>query len=172
MASAWISIGSNQGDRLGHITKALRLMGGLRDTELGLVSPVYDTAPVGKTDQPRFLNVVAELRTELAPRPLLHELLAIEDVCGRFRREVWGPRTLDLDIIAYDGVEMETGALTLPHPRARERAFVLVPLADVAPSLELPGAGATVAEMVKRLGDIGDQVTRVGDPPAPGTDPE
>lgn len=172
MASAWISIGSNQGDRLGYIKKALGLMSGLSETELGAISPVYDTAPVGKTDQPRFLNAVVELRTELAPRSLLHELLAIEDVCGRFRRDLWGPRSLDLDVVLYDDVEIETEALTVPHPRARERAFVLVPLAEVAPDLTFPGSSETVSEMVEKLGDIEDQVRRVGDPPKPAAQAE
>lgn len=169
MASAWIGIGSNVGNRLGYISKALGLIGELPDTELVAVSPLYDTAPIGKTDQPRFLNAVAEVRTGLEPRKLLHSLLAIEDVCGRFRSDVWGPRTLDLDIVAYDDVEMSTEALTLPHPRAAERAFVLVPLADVAPDLVIPGTGATVAELAAGLGDPGELVKLVGGPPKPST---
>ena len=167
MPRAWIGIGSNRGDRLEYARRALGLMDGLPDTKLVAVSSIYDTAPVGMTDQPRFLNAVAELSTGVEPLELLRSLLAIERECDRVRREVQGPRTLDLDLLLYDDVEIETGELTLPHPRARERAFVLVPLAELAPDLSFPGDTETVRERVAALGEVGGSVQRVGDPPGP-----
>ena len=98
---------------------------------------------------------------------IMSQLLAIEASCGRVRTDVCGPRTLDLDLIMYDDVEMETQELTLPHPRAWERAFVLVPLAELAPDLSLPDDTETVRERVAALGDIAGGVRRVGDPPSP-----
>jgi len=154
------------GDRLEYVRRALGLMDGLPDTKLVAVSSIYDTAPVGMTDQPRFLNAVAELSTGIEPLELLRSLLAIEGECDRVRREVQGPRTLDLDLLLYDDVEIETEELTLPHPRARERAFVLVPLAEVAPDLRFPGDTQTASERAA-LGDLGASVRRVGDPPTP-----
>ena len=155
------------GDRLEYVRRALGLMDALPGTELVASSSVYDTAPVGVTDQPCFLNAVAELSTAIGPVELLRQLLAIEASCGRVRTEVWGPRTLDLDLLLYDDVEMETEELTLPHPRAWERAFVLVPLAELAPDLSLPGDTETVRERVAALGDVGGSVQRVGGPPGP-----
>ncbi len=167
MPRAWIGIGSNVGDRLEYVRRALGLMDALPDTKLVAVSSVYDTAPVGTTDQPRFLNAVAELSTDIEPLELLRRLLVIEGECDRVRRGVWGPRTLDLDLLLYDDVEIETEELTLPHPRARERAFVLVPLAELAPDLRFPGGTETAAERAAALGDPGGSVRRVGDPPTP-----
>ena len=167
MPRAWIGIGSNMGDRLEYVRRALGLMDALPDTKLVAVSSIYDTAPVGMTDQPRFLNAVAELSTGIEPLELLRRLLAIEEECDRVRREAWGPRTLDLDLLLYDDVEIETEELTLPHPRARERAFVLVPLAELAPDLRFPGDTETAPERAAALGDLGGSVRRVGDPPTP-----
>ena len=166
MPRAWVGIGSNMGDRLEYVRRALGAMAALPDTELMAVSSLYDTVPVGATGQPRFLNAVAELSTGVRPAELLRQLLAIEALHGRVRDVVWGPRTLDLDLLVYDDVEMETPELTLPHPRARGRAFVLVPLAEVAPDLRFPGERATVSEMMTSLDDV-DGVTRVGGPPTP-----
>ena len=166
MPRAWVGIGSNMGDRIEYVRRALGAMAALPDTEFVTVSSLYDTVPVGATGQPRFLNAVAELSTGLKPVELLRELLAIEALHGRVRDAVCGPRTLDLDLLLYDDVEMEAPELTLPHPRARGRAFVLVPLAEVSPDLRFPGESATVSEMVTLLDDV-DDVTRVGGPPTP-----
>ena len=167
MPRAWIGIGSNIGDRLGYIRWALDSMGRLPGTEVVAVSSVYDTLPVGVTGQPRFLNAVAELSTEIEPEELLRGLLAIERECGRVRQGVCDPRTLDLDVLLYDEVVMKTAELTLPHPRARGRAFVLVPLAELAPDLVLPGGTESVSELVAALGDVAGSVRCMGDPPAP-----
>ena len=167
MSSAWIGIGSNMGDRLGYIERALRLVGETPGTELVRVSSVYETEPVGVTGQRLFLNAVAELRTELGPEELLRRLLAIEDACGRLRRSVWGPRTVDLDLLLYDDVEMSTDDLTVPHPLAARRAFVLVPLAELEPELRFPGETETVSAKVERMGDLGGKVRLAGAPPIP-----
>jgi 2-amino-4-hydroxy-6-hydroxymethyldihydropteridine diphosphokinase len=162
---AWVGIGSNIGDRLDYIRRALGSMARLPGAELVAVSSVYDTLPVGAIGQPRFLNAVAGLATEIEPVPLMRMLLAIEQECDRVRHGVWGPRTLDLDLILYDQVVMKTEELTLPHPRARERAFVLVPLAEVAPDLVIPGGTESVSELVAALGDVSGKVQCVGGPP-------
>jgi len=171
MPRAWIGLGSNLGDRLGYVKKALGMIEGLRETRLVAVSSVYDTAPVGREDQPRFLNAVVEVATELGPAELLGALLAIEDRCGRVRRDVWGPRTLDLDLLVYGDVRVSSPDLTVPHPRLAERAFVLVPLAEIAPDLVVPGIDRDVSALVADLGDRTSEVTRIGGPPTPGGSP-
>jgi 2-amino-4-hydroxy-6-hydroxymethyldihydropteridine diphosphokinase len=162
---AWIGIGSNIGDRAGYIARGLSGLNAFPGVEVTRVSSLYDTAPVGVVEQPRYLNAVAELETALEPLELMRALLSIEAECGRVREKRWGPRTLDLDLILYDGVELDTPELTLPHPRARGRAFVLVPLAEVAPGLRFPGDSVPVARLVEALGDIGPDLERVADPP-------
>jgi len=142
------------GDRLEYVRSALVLMDALPDTEFVAVSSIYDTVPVGVTDQPRFLNAVAELSTDIGPVELMRKLLAIEATCGRVR------------LLLYDDVGIETEELTLPHPRARERAFVMVPLAELAPDLRFPGDAETVQERVAALGDLAGGVRRVGGPPS------
>ena len=106
------------------------------------VSRVYETAPVGGPDQGPYLNAVAVLETDRSPRELLELLLATEEGLGRVRSERWGPRTADLDLLLYDGPPVDSPELTVPHPRARERAFVLVPLLDADPFAQLPGRRA------------------------------
>lgn len=158
------------GDRLGYIRKALGMVECVPGTALVAVSSIYDTAPVGKEDQPRFLNAVAEVATELAPRSLMGELLAIEDHCGRIRRDVWGPRTLDLDLLIYDDVEQSSDDLIVPHPRLAERAFVIVPLAEIAPAVVVPGIGKDARTLKAELGNAVADVTRVSGPPSPRQD--
>jgi len=162
---AWIGIGSNVGDREGYVRQALGALAAVPGTEVTGVSSLYETAPVGMTEQERFINAVAELTTEIPPLDLMRRLLAIEKENGRERWERWAPRTLDLDLLIYEDVEMESQELTLPHPRARGRAFVLVPLAEVAPELRFPGDSVTVARIVEGLGDLGDYVRAVDGPP-------
>lgn len=165
MPRAWIGLGSNLGDRLRHIRRALGLIEGLPETALAAVSSVYDTAPEGRTDQPRFLNAVAEVTTGLEPARLLEGLLAIEDRCGRVRRDRWGPRTIDLDLLIYDEVEISSDALEVPHPRLADRAFVLVPLAEIGPSVVVPGLGKSTRALAAALERTAGDVRRVGDPP-------
>jgi 2-amino-4-hydroxy-6-hydroxymethyldihydropteridine diphosphokinase len=149
MPVAYIALGSNLGDRLAHLRQAVRALRELGEVES--VSPVYETEPVGYADQPRFLNAVLRLRTELSPRELLERMQEIERQAGRVRPFPNAPRTLDLDLILYDDTVMETPELTLPHPRFHERAFVLRPLVDIAPDVVHPLLDLTAREMLARL---------------------
>ena len=127
---ALLSLGSNLGDRRAHLRQAVDTL-----PDVVAVSPLYETDPVGGPDQASFLNIVVELDTALTPQQLLGLCHRIEANAERVREERWGPRTLDLDIIWIDGVELDTERLTIPHPRWRERRFVLAPLRDLAPDL-------------------------------------
>ena len=119
--------------------------------EVTQVSSLYETAPMGVTDQPEFLNAVAEIQTSLGALALLGALLHIENKIGRVRTFRWGPRVIDLDLLLYGTQQIAWPDLTVPHPRLRERAFALVPLAEIAPGLALPGDGKTVADAAKFL---------------------
>lgn len=143
--STVISIGSNVGDRPAHLRSAVAGLPGVR-----AVSPVYETAPWGGVEQGDFLNAVVLAEAVLEPEQWLALAHRLEDAAGRERRVRWGPRTLDVDLIDVDGVRREDGHLTLPHPRAAERAFVLVPWLDIAPDAVLPGHGR-VADLVAAL---------------------
>ncbi|HEY8445605.1 MAG TPA: 2-amino-4-hydroxy-6-hydroxymethyldihydropteridine diphosphokinase [Thermomicrobiales bacterium] len=154
MAIAYIALGSNLGDRLQHLRDAVTALGELGEVEA--VSSVYETAPVGYLDQPSFLNAVLRLRTELSPRDLLNQLMEIERRGGRVRTFQNAPRTLDLDVLLYDGQIIDTPDLTVPHPRMHERGFVLVPLADIDPELVHPRLGASVADLLRALGPTPD----------------
>jgi 2-amino-4-hydroxy-6-hydroxymethyldihydropteridine diphosphokinase len=129
------------------------------------VSPVYETAPVGGPDQPDYLNAVLLIETGLAPRDLLAATQRIEADFGRVRAERFGPRTLDIDIISFDGDVSDDPVLTLPHPRAHERAFVLAPWHDLDPAASLPGRGAVAALLAGALltGSGSDGVRRQPD---------
>lgn len=145
--SAYVGLGSNLGDREQSLRDALDRMAA--EGWLVRFSAFRDTDPVGVTDQPRFLNAVAELRTDLRPRELLEQLLAIERELGRERsgEQRWGPRTIDLDLLLYGDEIIDEPGLTVPHPRLAERRFVLEPLAELSPGLELPD-GRRVRELL------------------------
>jgi 2-amino-4-hydroxy-6-hydroxymethyldihydropteridine diphosphokinase len=148
MAEAWVGLGSNQGDPVRQLAAALEELNDLPGCRVLRHSRIYRTPPWGPvTGQPDYANAVAELDTGLLPHELLMALQALENDHGRVRDERWGPRTLDLDLLLYDDLTMTTDDLTLPHPRLHERAFVLVPLAELAPGLRVPGHG-TVREML------------------------
>ncbi len=149
-ATVYIALGSNLGDRAAYLQAALDR---LRATVLvTAVSPVYETDPVGYADQGAFLNAVVAGTTTRDPHALLGELLRIERALGRARPFPNAPRTIDLDLLDYDALALATPDLTVPHPRLHERAFVLAPLADIAPDLVLPGLGGTVAALLADLG--------------------
>lgn len=141
-ATAWIGLGSNLDDPVAQVSRALDALAGIEQTYLLQASSLYASPPMGPPDQPEYVNAVAGLLTTLTPDALLDALQAIEQAHGRVRTgERWGPRTLDLDLLLYDDLQLETGRLTLPHPGLHERAFVLHPLAEVAPELVIPGRG-------------------------------
>lgn len=133
MALAWLSLGANIGDPQAQLAEAIRRLDAHPHIRVVKQSSVIVTKPWGKTDQPDFANMAAEIETELEPIDLLHVALDTEREMGRVRHEVWGPRVIDIDIIAYERIEMQTGRLTLPHPHAYARDFVLVPLRQIAP---------------------------------------
>jgi len=141
-ARAVLSVGSNLGDRLGTLQGCVQAIARLPDTDVLAISPVYETAPVGGPAQPDYLNAVLLVRTGMPPRDLLGAVHRIEADFGRVRAERFGPRTLDIDIVDYSGEVSADPELTLPHPRAHERAFVLVPWHDIEPGAYLSGRGA------------------------------
>lgn len=143
VARAFIALGSNLGDREATIRAAVAELDASEGVEVVAVSSLEETDPVGYLDQPRFLNGAAELRTELAPLDLLELLLAVEARHGRDRTAgpPQGPRTLDLDLLLYGSEGLDEPGLELPHPRLHERLFVLRPLSELDPSLEVPGKG-------------------------------
>jgi 2-amino-4-hydroxy-6-hydroxymethyldihydropteridine diphosphokinase len=148
---AYVGLGANLGDREGTIERALELLRAEPAIEVVAVSRLRETDPVGYFDQPRFLNGAAAVETELSPRELLERLLAVERALGRAREGPrFGPRTIDLDLLLYgDRVVAEPG-LRVPHPRLHERQFALEPLAELDPSLVVPGAG-TVGTLLAQL---------------------
>lgn len=149
-----LSVGSNLGDRLGTLQGCVHAISGLPETDVLAVSPVYETAPVGGPAQPDYLNAVLIVATGLPPQDLLAATQHIEAGFGRTRAERFGPRTLDIDIIGYDKQISDDPVLTLPHPRAYERAFVLAPWHDLDPAACLPGRGP-VAALLAGLGRDG-----------------
>jgi 2-amino-4-hydroxy-6-hydroxymethyldihydropteridine diphosphokinase len=148
---AYVGLGSNLGDREETLRAAVVALGEHPSVEVVGFSSLIDTEPVGYTDQPRFLNGVAALETELSARELLELLLEVERRFGRSREDVppQGPRTLDLDLLVYGTAEIEEPGLRVPHPRLHERGFVLEPLAEVAPGLEVPGRGRVEALLAR-----------------------
>jgi 2-amino-4-hydroxy-6-hydroxymethyldihydropteridine diphosphokinase len=149
---AYLALGSNLGDREGTLRGALEALAAEPGIDVVAVSRFYDTDPVGYVDQPRFLNGAAAIDTELPAVELLERLLAVELRFGRSREDVpaQGPRTLDLDLLLYGDVEIDEPGLRIPHPRMHERRFVLEPLTDLDPALEVPGKGQ-VQDILARL---------------------
>ena len=132
---AWLSLGSNLGDRDAMLSAAIDRLRTLPDVTIEAVSSLYDTPPWGDENQERFLNAAVQLRTALSPHALLDAVKAIEADLGRKPSRRWGPRAIDIDIVHMAGVALRDDRLTLPHPHWRERAFVLAPLAEIAPEL-------------------------------------
>ncbi|EAX48681.1 2-amino-4-hydroxy-6-hydroxymethyldihydropteridine pyrophosphokinase [Thermosinus carboxydivorans Nor1] len=147
-----LGFGSNIGDREENIRLAIQFLGEDPLIEVLRVSSLYETEPVGKKDQPAFLNAVASIVTAYGPEQLLATCLRVERTLGRVRTLRWGPRTIDIDILVYNDVCMKTDTLTLPHPRILERRFVLVPLQEIAGDLPVYG-DLTAAELLARTAD-------------------
>jgi len=150
--TAFIGLGSNIEPET-HLAAAVRLLA--KRVRITGVSPVYRTAPWGVPDQAPFLNAVLRVETGLEPEPLLDALLDIERSCGRVRAVRYGPRTLDLDLLSYEGRVLNTERLTLPHPHLHERGFVLVPLSDLAPDWRHPVQGRTASQLLAAVGREG-----------------
>jgi 2-amino-4-hydroxy-6-hydroxymethyldihydropteridine diphosphokinase len=152
MVKAFVGLGSNLGEREVTLRAAIGRLRGLPDVEVIQVSSFRDTEPVGPVDQPRFLNGAVELETDLTARALLGALLELERAFGRDRSAgpLHGPRTLDLDLLLYGGETIDEPLLNVPHPRLHERRFVLEPLAELDPDLEVPGQGP-VQTLLARL---------------------
>ena len=152
MTRAFVALGSNLGDREATLHGAVAALAAEPGIEVVAVSRLRETDPVGYVDQPRFLNGAAELETSLGAPDLLGRLLAVERRFGRSREGVpaQGPRTLDLDLLLYGDAEIDEPGLRVPHPRMHERGFVLEPLADLDPALEIPGKGR-VQELLAKL---------------------
>ncbi len=158
---AYLGLGSNLGDRRAHLQRAVDLLAAEPGVEIVASSGVWETDPVGGPSQPDYLNAVLAVSTELAPWDLLAACRRTEEALGRVRDVRWGPRTIDVDVLLVDGVVQDDPALTLPHPRMTERAFVLVPLLEVAPDAAMPD-GTRLADV--RLGDDAGGVRPFGPP--------
>lgn len=153
MAKAYVAMGSNMGDRQAHVEAGREGLSGLPGTRLLAMSRVYETEPVGPVVQGPFLNAVALLETQLSPQELYKGMQALEAREGRppgEARQAWGPRTLDLDLLLYDELIVDTPGLTVPHPRMHERWFVLKPLVDVDPAARHPVLAKTAAELLEQ----------------------
>ena len=160
---AFIGLGSNLADPVAQVSRALDALGNLPQTRVLRHSSLYRSAPVGYLEQPDFINAVAQLETELAPRALLDALLALEHECGRTREFCNAPRTLDLDVLLYDDLIHHEHGLSIPHPQMHLRAFVLQPLLEIAPDCDIPGVGPATAaarhcagQALERLGDAAE----------------
>lgn len=152
-----VALGSNIGDRQENITTAIRALSQHRDITIDKVSSLYETKPVGITDQPDFLNGVISISTTLEPLKLLEVCLGVESQMGRIRHERWGPRNIDIDILIYHSVVIGDEVLQIPHPRLHERSFVLVPLQEIARELPIY-QGLTPGELLKTMDDSNDVV--------------
>jgi len=148
--TVYLSLGSNMGDREDNLKKALDFLS--QRLRIEKASSLYDTEPVGKVDQPRFLNMVCRVFTTLGPKELLNTVKGIESKMGRFSAERNAPRPIDIDILFYGDQIVETPELVIPHPRLTERAFVLIPLAEIAPDLKHPVFGKTIMEFKQGVG--------------------
>lgn len=151
MSRAFISIGSNLGDRVKYCRRAIEELAAFAD--ILNISSLYETEPVDKEDQPEFINGVVEIDTDLSPHELLAKTKSIEDKLGRVRDEKWGPRTIDLDIIFYDDIILEDKDLEIPHPRVHLRRFVLEPLFEIAPNFIHPLYNISAKDLMDNIGD-------------------
>lgn len=152
MPTVYLSLGANLGDRRANLRQALA--GLPPHFTVTAVSRVYETEPAYVLDQPRFYNLAVGAITDLAPLAVLRELKRREAALGRVAGPRFGPRPIDLDLLLYDALQLDTPELTVPHPRLPERAFVLVPLAEIAPALVHPALGWTIQQLRDQLGDV------------------
>ncbi len=157
MATVYIGIGSNLGEREKNIKEALRLLCEGKDIRLKKTSSLYETEPWGLKEQPWFINCAVEIETDLPPMELLRELKAIERILGRADATArWGPRTIDLDILLYDNMVVEGEDLKLPHMGMEKRPFVLIPLAEIAPHAWHPVVRKEIKDLLRELHQEGE----------------
>jgi 2-amino-4-hydroxy-6-hydroxymethyldihydropteridine diphosphokinase len=150
---ALIGLGGNLGDPVKNIRQAIEMIGRNEDCRVEAVSSFWRTPPWGRLDQPDFINACAKVSTRLPPRAFLKLCLQTEKALKRVRNERWGPRSIDIDILFFGGRALEEEGLVIPHPRVAERAFVLVPLAEIAPELVLDGK--TISQRAREIGREG-----------------
>ncbi|MCE5037230.1 2-amino-4-hydroxy-6-hydroxymethyldihydropteridine diphosphokinase [Staphylococcus haemolyticus] len=148
MVQAYLGLGSNIGDREQQLQDAIKIIDSIEGISVTKISPIYETAPVGYTEQPNFLNLCLEIETELEPKELLKYCLETEQRLNRVRDIRWGPRTLDVDILLYGDKVIEEDDLEVPHPRMGERAFVLIPLNDIASTQIEPRSNTRISDLV------------------------
>lgn len=152
MSAVFIGLGSNVGNRNDNLKKAVEMLESHSRIKVIKRSSIYETAPVGYVNQPDFLNAVVKIETALSPRELIKVTKGVEEELKRKRKTKWGPRTIDLDILIYDDVVMDEPHLKLPHPEIVNRAFVLVPLYEIAAELALPG-GKKIKDLLNGIKD-------------------
>ena len=153
MAIVYLSLGSNVGDSFSYLKQAVHYLTQPEEITVARVSSIYETDPVGLTDQAAFLNMVVEVETNLSAEALLDKCLSVERKLGRKRVIRWGPRTIDLDILLYNADNMKTESLVIPHPRMHERSFVLIPLLDLNSSIIHPVLNEPIIDIQQSLGD-------------------
>lgn len=158
MNKAYLGLGSNLGKRLDNLKSALSRLASSEAIIIAAISSVYETRPVGGPEQGPYLNACVKVKTTLTPTTLLLALQLVEDELGRVRKERWGPRTIDLDLLIYENIMINSPLLELPHPRLTERDFVLIPLADIAGDLIIPGQTKTVHDLLSTRSPTNDVV--------------
>jgi 2-amino-4-hydroxy-6-hydroxymethyldihydropteridine diphosphokinase len=161
--TAYIGIGSNLGQPLENCLTAIRLLGGMRGCRVKDRSRFYQTEPVGVEGQEWYVNAVVSVGTERSPRRLLEDLLAVETRMGRVRKEKWGARVIDLDLLIHGDRIIDEQGLIVPHPRMHERRFVLLPMIDLAPELVHPVFGKTMVELLDECPGKGQEVIPLGE---------
>lgn len=159
---AYLGLGGNMGDRLSLLSQAVKLLDLTQGISVNRISSIYETAPVGLLEQPHFYNLVVEIQTTLTPAELLRVALAIEKKLHRVRHKRWGPRTIDIDLLLYDDRIIQREELEIPHPRMHERAFVLVPLMEIAGDIAIPGTGTRLSQYIAQL-PAEQEITKLDD---------
>ncbi len=153
--TAYLGLGSNMGDRFLNLRETLRKLKNATGLKIGRTSPVYETEPVGGPHQPKYLNMVVEIVTDLEVKKLLKVCQEIEKEMGRVRTERWGPRDIDIDILIYGDLVSSTKELTIPHPLFHEREFMLRPMADIAPDLQHPVLDLSISQLLDGVEESG-----------------